>query len=61
MTTHATPSCSLPPAGAVQYTTVTTPGGDRDIFVFGSNLAGWHGAGAARYAVDFDGVTYWVR
>lgn len=30
----------------------------RDIFVFGSNLAGRHGAGAARFAVDNHGAIY---
>ena len=29
-----------------------------DIFVFGSNLAGIHGAGAAKYAVIHHGATY---
>lgn len=29
-----------------------------EIFVFGSNLAGRHGAGAARYAVDRFGAVY---
>jgi hypothetical protein len=32
--------------------TVTAPAGPRRIFVFGSNEAGKHGAGAARYAAD---------
>jgi hypothetical protein len=30
------------------------------IFVFGSNLAGRHGAGAARYAMDHHGAEYGV-
>ncbi len=29
-----------------------------DIFVFGSNLAGRHGAGAARFALDHKGAIY---
>lgn len=29
-----------------------------DIFVFGSNLAGRHGAGAAKFAVDHHGAVY---
>lgn len=29
-----------------------------DIFVFGSNLAGFHGAGAARFAVQRHGAIY---
>jgi hypothetical protein len=29
-----------------------------EIFVFGSNLAGRHGKGAARYALDYHGAIY---
>jgi hypothetical protein len=32
--------------------------GPHEIFVFGSNLAGRHGAGAARYALDHFGAQY---
>lgn len=30
----------------------------REIFVFGSNLAGIHGAGSAKYALDYYGATF---
>lgn len=33
---------------------------ERNIFVFGSNLAGRHGAGAAKFAVDKCGAIYGV-
>ena len=32
--------------------------GPNDIFVFGSNLAGHHGGGAARIAIDYFGAVY---
>jgi Na+-driven multidrug efflux pump len=32
--------------------------GSNNVFVFGSNLAGVHGAGAARFAVDYCGAIY---
>jgi hypothetical protein len=32
----------------------------KSIFVFGSNLAGRHGAGAAKYAVDNHGAVYGI-
>jgi hypothetical protein len=33
---------------------------DNEIFVFGSNLAGIHGAGAAEYALQHFGAVLWV-
>lgn len=32
----------------------------RKIFVFGSNLGGYHGAGSAKHALDFHGAKYGV-
>ncbi len=37
-----------------------TPAPLREIFVFGSNLAGRHGAGAAKFALDNHGAIYGV-
>ena len=34
------------------------PAGENDIFVFGSNLSGIHGAGAARYAYEHRGAIW---
>lgn len=38
----------------------TKPINPTDIFVFGSNLAGYHGAGAAKAAMDYYGAEYGV-
>src|SRR5665811_1809061 len=37
---------------------MTSPTGLKDIFVFGSNLAGRHGSGSARAAMDHFGAEY---
>ena len=39
---------------------MTSPTGLKDIFVFGSNLAGRHGSGSARAAMDHFGAEYGV-
>jgi hypothetical protein len=47
-------------SGPVFHWDGSSPEGDDWVFVFGSNLAGRHGAGAARAALQFFGAEYGV-